>query len=209
MFCDTEPREAVSTSKSIGTENLYFFPVVAKQIPIRLYYSVGTGRYGEVYFDGFIENISSQPVYSVTLTINITGINPPGSFTFSVTPGFASTLPGQPNPFVLYTDILQFSKYDVEVTTWGWDSSEKHAQVAIVSEYEEWSCQFLVSGEIRNDQASSLRDVRVLVRPILDYVGYGDADLKTDFLGPGESTFYTAQHFDSTGCSLPFPDDFF
>jgi hypothetical protein len=194
----------ISTTSQITiseSENRYFFPIAAKEIPILVTFSVDAHRYGEIFVTGFVENTSSQPVYSVTLTITLA--IPPGSTTFSVTPAFAATLPGQKNPFLLDPHIWNATGAQVDLSTWTWESVKQYAPVTIVS--KNTSCDGLnqvISGEIRNDQTYNLGDVRVAVFP------WGTlANLEQDHLAPGETTSYIYSIFEEAGYCIPSPPE--
>ena len=203
--------QAGVSARYAGESNyLYFFPVVKQEIPIWIDHElVDFGRGTAIAVEGYVYNLTSSPVYSVTLMVNITDSMPPIPESNTVIPGFAAVLPGQPNPFILYTDAYEIDEYEVGVKTWSWDNAAELAPVSIVSKEVIGICEYhQVTGEIRNDQAFDLYDIVVLIKPGLELVGFQQAELDQDALAPGETTKYSTVVWDPGVCG-PVPSELF
>jgi hypothetical protein len=180
---------------------------VKKWLPIELTnYVVGYGRDSLLAVQGSVINFTSSPVYSVTLELTV--LDPPTSTTYSNMPGFFTTLPDQENPFIIFTDLSQITEYSLKVKSWSWSGSPPHALITIISKDVSGPCQYLVSGEIRNDQTHELHDLKVLVHPGFGFIGYQQAEVNEKVLAPGQTTNYSTLVWDPYVCPQ-LPNDFF
>ncbi len=184
----------VSAESADGFEYGRFFPLVRQDLPLAV---TGTWSCSDRYcignhIFGSVENLSSQPVYSVTLTITVTdGLT---STPYSAKPLLTATLPGHPNPYLIYVDSYSIKEVEVKVAGWSWYAAEAYGPVTVVSQTVLGVCDFFtVIGEIRNDQSYNIHAIKVLVSWSFEGAGYRWADLDRNTLAPGETTVYSAQ----------------
>jgi hypothetical protein len=151
---------------------------------------------------GELANLTNSPAYSVTLEVRIYDAADNVIATHRGQPVLFATVPGQRNPFDIYTNISRLTgvRADVHVVDWRLSHSPPFAPVTVVSvSARETGGNIVVSGELRNDTDYVLEEVRVAAWRL-----YPDAVqanyVAAESLAPGDSVPYEVTLFlNSTG----------
>ena len=149
------------------------------------------------YVYGYVKSLVSEPLYSVTLDVDVTiyPYEPEGEFvlepytqTISVTPALSATLPGQFNPFA-YSLLLgkaSASIGDVRAAYASYTSPDGYRYQALnITDWEYG--EGIISGTARNDSSKDLHHLRVVIAK-LEKCRWREADLDASTLAPGQET---------------------
>lgn len=190
----------VRAQSDCGDEHCIYLPLIIKPPPpVRIASSwLTSGRAGDVYVWGQIENVTSVTVYSVTLGANLYDNADNLLGTYTGTTVLVATFPGELNPYLIGTDLWEWESdadhYDLSITSWSTSSPFEYKPVTVVSQEVTGSWPAIeVSGEIRNDYSQTLHSIRVLVE-YTDVYGFYDfqrAYVSEVNLAPGETAGYS------------------
>jgi hypothetical protein len=189
-----------------------YLPLAAKpSLPIEFVVtrrgeSIGYPTHYYVY--GYVRSTGTEPVYSVTLEVDVTiyPYSPPGEppyppYTSAVpiVPALEATLPGQINPFsyslLLGKSSASIGEVRATAATLTPPSEARFVPLTIVG----WQTEnTMITGTVRNDQGQTLRDARVVVvEP--DRCAWRETALEVTILQPGQETAFQRNMY-STYC---------
>ena len=194
-----------------------YLPLVAQQLPpplppppVKVVATYGTTCPAYPCYDwvrGYVQTLSSTPLYSVTLEVDVTGIPycppfpqpspcPPSTpYKVKVVPALPATLPGQINPFGHSEMIAKAWASIGAVRAVAGRPPEAGEEVyhplTVVSWHREGGH---VSGIVRNDSGHALQKLHVVVVVVPD-CAWRAATINTTSLQPGEATTFELDYY--------------
>ena len=172
-----------------------YLPFTSSPAPVRIIQYHTSNYYGDVLrVTGEITNTTNIPVYEVVIEIRAYDDANQLIGTFSGTPVFTSTLPGQLNPFDFVTNFSTWAVYNItfDVTNWSFNSNQIYAAPTIVMTDTLFTPNITyVTTTIRNDNAQSLINVRGDAWSLKQWNSIYP-QLVTDYLAPGETVTFNS-----------------
>jgi len=148
------------------------------------------------YLDGYLQNLTTEPLYNVTISLEVTIMDysgfdlEPDTKIVYFTPVFTATLPGQPNPFSYTLLLFQASASIgpiIGIASNPWENGDEYAPMVLSGLAYTGT---VVTGTVCNDNDRPLHHLRVVgFEP--DRCSWDQAVLGTDDLRTGEETSFT------------------
>lgn len=154
----------------------------------------------DYYMYGYVRNLTSEPLYSVAVSIEVTiwpyiGPSPQTYLEIvQVTPALTATLPGQINPFS-YNLLLGKATASIGsikgVTASSWAGGDVYYPLTILGSTYQGTT---LSGRVRNDSSHPLHHTRVVAAEPTK-CGWREAVLAAETLQPGEETSFSISNY--------------
>jgi hypothetical protein len=188
----------VAAQRTSTDNHSTYLPLVLQAAPVEVVIVKEThSRANTYHVIGELVNLTSSPVYSVTLEIRVYDVEDRLLGTSTGPPLFFATVPGQRNPFEggVNVSYWQVARSEIRVVGWSLSHNPPYAPVTIASAEPRTSNGYLyVSGELRNDTEYVLEDVRVAVWSPSQYFALASHPA-ADSLAPGATVPYEVAVF--------------
>ncbi len=194
LFATFSAVALVRATVNAETTSTLYLPIISAAPPVYISeVQISSTFGGNLRVNGEVRVSGSTPVFSVTVNVkaynNLDELIGVGSGLTE----FVATLPGEPNPFEIYTlaSVSQVAYFTTEITSWQSSSNKTYASATVIDiEVYVDPMDVVAVTTIRNDNSEPILNVVGLAWTLTQVSAYLITPV-TDYLAPGETFVFT------------------